>query len=214
MENLQDSMQKSKSELQQKKKMNGCLKALLIATGVFFLLLFIGVVFGDDQTEGSPTTNDSTIVESTKEVIESPKITWTYTEEVDEMTDAVSKWATVVSDNYINQEFPYQGETFAEIVVRYMKKYGTDVMIKITQGQIIGNEYNGTNYITVRFDEDAPKKYYFNEAADLSTETVFLTNPKSFIEDCKKAKNIKVEIPLYQAGRPLFRFYVDESLVW
>ena len=66
----------------------------------------------------------------------------------------------------------------------------------------------------VRFDEDAPKKYYFNEAADLSTETVFLTNPKSFIEDCKKAKNIKVEIPLYQAGRPLFRFYVDESLVW
>lgn len=67
MENLQDSMQKSKSELQQKKKMNGCLKALLIATGVFFLLLFIGVVFGDDQTEGSPITNDSTIVESTKE---------------------------------------------------------------------------------------------------------------------------------------------------
>ena len=156
MENLQDSMQKSKSELQQKKKMNGCFKALLIATGVFFLLLFIGVVFGDNQTEGSPTTNDSTIVESTKEVIESPKITRTYTEEVDEMTDAVSKWATVVSDYYINQEFPYQGETFAKIVVRYMKKYGTDVMIQITQGQIIGNEYNGTNYITVRFGADAP----------------------------------------------------------
>lgn len=95
-----------------------------------------------------------------------------------------------------------------------MKKYGTNVMIQITQGQIIGNEYNGTNYVTVRFDEDAPKKYYFNEAADLSTETVFLTNPKGFIERCKKAKNIKVEIPLYQAGNPLFRFHVDESLVW
>lgn len=214
MENLQESLQKSKPELQPKKKMNGCLKALLIVIGVFFFFLFIGVAFGDEETSGSSSNNDSTKVEPKKEVIEVPNITWNYTEEVDEMTDAVNKWASIKSDNYINQEFPYQGATFAEIGVRYMKKYGTDVMIKITQGQIIGNEYNGTNYITVRFDEDAPKKYYFNEAADLSTETVFLTNPKSFIEGCKKAKNIKVEIPLYQAGRPLFRFYVDESLVW
>lgn len=113
MENLQDSMQKSKMELQPKKKMNGCLKALLIAMGVFFFLLFIGVAFGDEEMstqsekENSLTSNDSAKVESKKEVIEVPAITWNYREEVDEMTDAVSKWATVVSDNYINQEFPY-----------------------------------------------------------------------------------------------------------
>ena len=95
-----------------------------------------------------------------------------------------------------------------------MKKYGYDVLITITQGQIDGRDYNGTNYITARFDEGTAKKYRFNEASDGSSNVVFLRNASDFIKRCKKAKDIKIDIPIYQAGRPVFSFHVDEPLVW
>ncbi|MBQ5910165.1 MAG: hypothetical protein IIW85_07555 [Bacteroidaceae bacterium] len=196
------------------KKKNGCLKMLMISVCAFLaFLLLIGIIFGGDKTETVSKSQDSVKVEFSPSQ-EEKKITWSYQEEIDEMTDAVSKWAAIVSHNYINQDFPYQGETHAQITVRYMKKYGTDVIINITQGQIIGNEYEGTNYVTVRFDDAAPKKYYFNESADRSPETVFLRKPKDFIDRCKSAKEIKIEIPIYQSGNPLFKFWVDEPLEW
>lgn len=95
-----------------------------------------------------------------------------------------------------------------------MKKYGYDAIISISKGQIHGSRYNGDNYITARFDEGTPKKYTFTEAADGSSEMVFLVSKSDFIKRCKQAKDIKIEVPLYQAGRPIFTFHVDEPLVW
>ena len=141
-------------------------------------------------------------------------VTWVLRTETDEMTDSKNIWATIVSDNYISQDFPYNGETYARITVRYMKKYGYDVLISIDRGQINGSEYNGTDYITARFDDSAPKKYYFNESADGSPETVFLRNAKDFMGKCKTANTIKIDLPLYQYGRPVFTFHVDKPLEW
>lgn len=42
----------------------------------------------------------------------------------------------------------------------------------------------------------------------------FLRNAKEFLNKCKTAKNIKIDIPLYQAGRPVFKFHVDKALEW
>lgn len=95
-----------------------------------------------------------------------------------------------------------------------MKKYGYDVLLTIDRGQIVGNSINGSNYVTVRFDGGTPKKYTFNDSEDGSTETVFLNNQKDFMERCKKSKEIKIEMPLYQAGRPVFVFHVDKPLEW
>jgi len=130
------------------------------------------------------------------------------------MYDTNNVWANIKSNNYISQSFPYEGYTYATICVRYMKKYGYDVIITISKGQIHGSRYNGDNYITARFDEGAPKKFYFNEAADGSSEMVFLNSKSDFIKRCKQAKDIKIDIPIYQAGRPTFTFHVDEPLVW
>ena len=130
------------------------------------------------------------------------------------MTDTKNIWANLKSDNSISQSFPYDGYTYATITIRYMKKYGYDAIISISKGQIHGSRYNGDNYITARFDEGTPKKYTFTEAADGSSEMVFLVSKSDFIKRCKQAKDIKIEVPLYQAGRPIFTFHVDEPLVW
>lgn len=141
-------------------------------------------------------------------------VKWRITDDIDAMTDTKNIWAIITSDDYIRQDFPYDGLTYASITVRYMKKYGYDVLIEITKGQIDGREYYGTNYITVRFDGGAPKKYYYNEAADGSADVVFLKSSSDFIKKCKKAKDIIIDIPIYQSGRPVFSFHVDEPLVW
>lgn len=141
------------------------------------------------------------------------KSLWNFRTEKDEMTNTKDIWASITSDNSVDQDEPY-GETDCSITVRYMKKWGYDVMIGISEGQIFGSEYDGENYVMVKFDNGKPIKYWFNEASDGSSESVFINRKSDFIARCKKAKSIKVELPLYQGGRPVFDFSVDEPLKW
>lgn len=139
---------------------------------------------------------------------------WDFSFEKDEMTDSQNIWASISSDDFIVQDFPYEGCTYAKITVRYMKKYGYDVLVAITSGQIVGHSFNGDNYIIARFDRKPPKRYYFSNSADGSRDVVFITNSSDFIRRCKSAKNIKLELPIYKGGRPIFSFSVDEPLRW
>lgn len=196
----------------------------ILAVVMAIVLLFTVVIALSDSKKGNLSE-----VEATEEVEvdtvavalpddevapENNKVTWDFTIVKDEIYDTNNIWAEIKSDNYISQRFPYEGYTYATISVRYMKKYGYDVIIVISKGQIHGSRFNGDNYITAKFDEGAPKKYYFNEAADGSSDRVFLSSKSDFIKRCKQAKDIKIDIPIFQAGRPTFTFHVDEPLVW
>ena len=203
--------------MEEKKKMNGCLKWALIGLGVFVLLGIIANVADDGKSGDS--VNSSGVKSSERQTPKEENVskdikTWDYQSSMDEMTDTENFWASLKSDNYVEQDFPYQGDTYATITVRYMKKYGNDVIINIDRGQIVGIDVNGTNFVSARFDSDKPTKYYFDNAADGSSEQVFLRNAKDFIKRCTKAKVIKVDIPMYQAGKPIFTFHVDKELEW
>lgn len=215
--------------MEEKKKMNGCLKWALIGFAAFILLGIIGNMLddgsNDNKKEKKVETTDSVSAIDSIEKKQQPKqeeieeddddlVTWNIQTKIDEMTDTKNIWASISSDNYIEQDFPYEGKTHATITVRYMKKYGYDILLGIEKGQIIGHDINGTNYVTARFDNGTPKKYRFNDAADGSSDYVFLRNAKDFMEECKKAKEIKVDIPIYQAGKPVFIFHVDKPLEW
>ena len=191
---------------------------ILVVLGIFVLFIAMGTCSHGTKTqepidEFVEADSIEEIVTANPEPVNTTK-TWDFTIRKDEMTDTKNIWATIQSDDYITQDFPYNGSTYASITVRYMKKYGYDVLIHITKGQINGSDYYGTDYVTARFDDGAPKKYRFNEAADGSSDHIFLRNSSDFISRCKKAKDIKIDIPVYQAGRPVFSFHVDEPLVW
>lgn len=138
---------------------------------------------------------------------------WNYRIEKDKMTDSRNTWASILSENSIDLDFPYN-ETYCRITVRYMKKWGTDVLVELTSGQIYGNEYRNENYLMVRFDDEKPIKYWFNEASDGSSDCVFIRKHSDFIARCKKARTIKIEVPIYQAGRPIFTYKLDVPLKW
>lgn len=128
------------------------------------------------------------------------------------MDDSKNYWYSLQSDNYANFDFPYEGNSYLTITVRWMKKYGYDVLLEITKGQMVGNEYNGTNYVRVRFDGGKVQKFYYNEPNDGSSNLVFLKKAHTFIEKCKSAKDIIIEQEFYQEGVHQFKFHVDEPL--
>lgn len=197
---------------------------LILAIAVFAILLLVFIVGGLSNKKEVAQSVEPEVEELVVDTLagcdvdellpEKTKIVWDFTIEKDELTDSKNIWASIISDNSVSQDFPYEGLTFAKITIRYMKKYGYDAIISITKGQIHGNRYNGNNYITARFDDGTPQKYFFNEAADGSSEMVFISSKSDFIKKCKQAKSIKIDIPLYQAGRPVFSFQVDEPLTW
>lgn len=209
-----------------KENNSGLFIMVAAVVGIFLLFLVVSLVGNKQSTKNSK--EDLTLIEDDEyEIVDTAAVakaddggstnnivTWDFSIEKDEMTDTKNIWAKIISDNHIPQSFPYEGYTYATITIRYMKKYGYDAIISISKGQIHGSRYNGDNYITARFDEGTPKKYTFTEAADGSSEMVFLVSKSDFIKRCKQAKDIKIEIPIYQAGRPIFTFHVDEPLVW
>lgn len=156
--------------------------------------------------------NETSSEEETSESV-CPTEKWVYEENIDEMNDTKTYHAHLVSENYVEQDLPYS-KTNALIGIRHTKKYGNEVMLFIGSGQIHGSEYDNSNYVEVRFDNNPSKKYYFGESESGSYDIIFLHNAKDFISNCKKANNIKIKIPIFQEGRELFTFHSDNLLAW
>lgn len=219
----QNAISNVNNEVKKENNNTGLIIIVLGIVAIVILFIFVGVLSNKKQMTQSddPEAEEEFVAVDTLKgcdfdnaLPEKAKVVWNLSIKRDEMTDSKNIWASIISDNSISQDFPYEGMTYAKITIRYMKKYGYDAIISVTKGQIHGNRFNGNNYITARFDDGTPKKYYFNEADDGSSEMVFISNKSDFIKKCKQAKSIKLDIPLFQAGRPVFSFQVDEPLTW
>ena len=188
-------------------------KFIVITLGV---LVFMGACINSNNSSASAsdeTANTEEVTDSVNtDTNEVSKKTWDFTSDTDDMDDSVNKYYSLRSDNFANFDFPYQGDSYLTITVRYMKKYGYDVLLNIDNGQMVGNEYNGTNYVRVRFDNGKVEKYYYSEPNDGSADCVFIKNASKFIKKCKTAKTIIIEQEFYQEGVHQFKFHVDKSL--
>lgn len=190
-------------------------KIILAIVGVSFLVLCINMCNSITTSNGTYLDSDTAVIDTAlygNTPIEVEKKTWSLQTKQDEMDDSKSYWYSLQSDNYVNFDFPYEGDSYLTITVRWMKKYGYDVLLEITDGQMVGDEYNGTNYVRVRFDGGKVQKFYYNEPNDGSSNLVFLRNAQKFIEKCKNAKDIIIEQEFYQEGVLQFKFHVDEPL--
>ena len=169
-------------------------------------------IITDSISEYSVYDSD-TLYESKSSLMESPEYYWVYDQKVDEMSGKKKKFANIHSSNYIQQDFPYEGQTYLRITIR--EQGSTDVYFVIDRGQIQCSEYSGTNCIYARFDEEQPVKFRTVEASSGNSELVFLSgNTKKFINKCKGAKVIKIQIPLYKYGNAVFTFEPKEKLEW
>ena len=196
------------------------LKALYKALATLFVLLPLLCACADDSSqkraiESVPADSVNAIIlhPSADSLLIPEEHGYIYYEEDDEMTDTKTRYARLVSDNSVTLQFPY-GECRLSYLIRKSAKYGTEVMLRISSGQFYGDAYNENNYVCIRFDSSRSINYSFEESRDGSPEWIFLNNAQDFIRRAKRARSIKIEVPIFQEGRRLFRLTSDKPLVW
>lgn len=191
-------------------------KTLLYVVGGFFALGILAAMCDSEETS-KDASEDSIAVESKdaeKETANSSQKTWKISTSKDEMRGSTDTFASIESDNEVEFEFPYHGGSTLSIVVRESQKFGTDVYLLISDGQFIGNAFDGSNYVTIKFEDGPLQKYYFDDAADGSTNVIFLRKEKELIEKFKTAKKIMIEAPFFDSGSKQFTFTVGKPLEW
>lgn len=198
-----------------------------LAAAIASLIILILIVLMILDYNNKVKEKDNKYDKATKEIIDSlrkddsiklykdipEELTWHTYDKKDEMSGNVIKFASLKSINYINQRFPYEGDTYMEMTIRRGKT--TDVYFVIDRGQIQCSEYNGTDRISIKFDDEQPITFRTSEAQSGSSDIIFLSgNTKRFIEKCKKSKQIKVQIPIYEYGQAVFEFQITNPLEW
>ena len=196
------------------------LKTLYKALATLFLLLPLLCACADDSSQKRAI--ESVPADSVGAIILHPSVDsllipaergYIYYDEDDEMTDTKTRYARLVSDNSVTLDYPY-GECRLSCLIRKSAKYGTEVMLRISSGQFYGDAYNENNYVCIRFDSSRSVNYSFEESRDGSPEWIFLNNTQDFIRRAKRARSIKIEVPIFQEGRRLFRLTSDKPLEW
>lgn len=167
----------------------------------------------NEQKEGSDQISYKNVKEEPiKETVKAPIIVenWKYQTDEDKMRNTKNSYATSISTNTVNLDFPYNNSKMA-ITIRNMNNE-TDVLISV-KGQIVCNSYSERCYLNVKDDNNPIVKYDFNEAAHGNSDTVFIKKQKDFISLLKKSKHLIIEAPMYDSGRIQYEFDVS-GLKW
>lgn len=133
---------------------------------------------------------------------------WSYRQEQDPMTSKTKFFASVQSEAPFELEFPYQGLQHARLVLRKDPRSGLNIMLIIEKGQFICRSYDGCE-VSVRFDEATAKNWSVSEPADYSSETLFFNREESFLAQLQKAKVVRVQATIHDAGDRTFEFDVS-----
>lgn len=162
------------------------------------------------------TPSTSSAVVSTTQATESENVkpkNWQYETSKDEMRGIESKFATTVSTNTVDFDFPYNG---GSKLILTLRKRGSevDVMVSITKGQILCGIQNCE--AAFKFDGGAVQSITMSEPDNHSSDMLFVSYDKTeskIINQLKSSKKLVVEVPFYQEGRKQFTFDVS-GLQW
>lgn len=132
---------------------------------------------------------------------------WTYSSPTDPMASRPSRNATIDSENAVEFSFPYEGPQHATLMLRNHPSYGRDVILYIREGQILCSSF-AVCTIRVRFDDGPAERWTGVGPADNSSTTVFIRNYSRFLQRMRNARVVRIQIPVYQQGEPVFEFRV------
>lgn len=159
----------------------------------------------EEQSQPEPIAQES----EEPEVIYS---TWQYDNSEDEMRGETSYFASNESINTVELQFPYQGGTRLNILLRDNAKHDKDIMFIVNKGQIFCGFQDC--HVNIKFDDGEVQRYETSEAEAGSSEVLFLTNNVSgFVKRLKDSETVMVEVNFYNHGAEQFKFDVS-GLEW
>ena len=178
-------------------------RGLLVMVAAFGLSAIYGLIF-DSATSATRPSNSTANVASasapSSTSASSPAIEskWRYSEQEDKMRNQTTKYAELDSDNLLSFDFPYNGGSTGDLMLRVSAKYGKDVILEVSKGQFLCT-FEGC-YVHVKFDNQPIVQYGAAEAADGRSDMIFIHNYPGFVQRLRHAKKITIEAEFYQAG--------------
>jgi hypothetical protein len=190
-------------------------KNLLIIGAVIAVLAFIGnMVAPKNKTSSTITKADTTSATTPDMATTSPEIpisNWQYDSVTDKMTSKQKIFANTVSTNILQFDFPYDGGSTANILLRKQNKK-TEVLITISKGQFNTSIIDGAS-VKVRFDDDPAQNYYVTGPSDGSYDVIFINATSKFINRLKTSSTVKIEAEFFQSGFRVMEFNTS-GLKW
>lgn len=188
-------------------------KATSVLTWVCVGILGLAAIIWmySDKTPGTSSGAVSTTQATESENVK-PK-NWQYETSKDEMRGIESKFATTVSTNTVDFDFPYNG---GSKLILALRKRGSevDVMVSITKGQILCGIQNCE--AAFRFDDGAVQSITMSGPDSHASDLLFVAYDKTeskIISQLKNSKKLVIEVPFYQQGKKQFTFDVS-GLEW
>lgn len=182
--------------------MKKVLKVIGIIFAIFFAIGIIASIFSDDENLTTKTQDESSRDSKDKsEVVESK---WKYSESSNEMDNTKTIYATLRSDNKIDFEFPYNGGSTFEFIIRKGES-NCNLILRVSKGQFMSNILSD-NPLRIKFDEGAAFEWNYLDANDGSMDVIFPVYSPDFLVHLKKSKTMLIEAPFAFAGRKIIRF--------
>lgn len=183
-------------------------KLALIFAGLVLLFIFIGILGGNSDDKGQASQNTASTPTQNEKI---PN--WEYNTSTDEMRGTSTKYASSVSTNTVNFDFPYSG---GSKLILTLRKTGndTDVMINITKGQILC-DLRGCE-VAFKFDDNPVQSISMVEPDSHASDMLFVAYDKTeakIINQLRNSKKLVIEVPFYQEGKKQFTFDVGD-LEW
>ena len=188
---------------------------------IIFILFGIGIGIGfscntsqQNQTISDTATIDTTKSEKEKSFIPDKKENWHYDiDSSDKMEKSIIKLALCESLNKIDLNAPYDGGILGYINIRNGWHHkGNEAFITVDKGQFMPS-LEGESSIKVKFDENKPMSFNYNEASSGSSGIIFIENAGRFLESLKKSKRVIIEAEFFDNGYKQLEFN-SAGLIW
>lgn len=140
-----------------------------------------------------------------------PRPNWTYSESKDELRGVTTYIACTTSENLAQLSPPYQPVT-AELCLRRGPPSTVAYVMLDGAGQIICRPYDDCR-VAVSFGDARPVHFPGAEAADNSSNIIFIEGVKGFADRLRRSRRAVVELTLYEAGNQQLKFNTS-GLKW
>lgn len=193
-----------------KKKMSGCMLAIVIVVGLIVVLTVLSVILapknaGNVQADATPGAADNAAAPAA-----ASGTSWVYQTTKDEVRNTTDSFASIVSDNKVDFDFPYNGGSSLQMIVRHDHS-GDNVYFVISKGQFVCGIESCKGEMNI---DGTPRHLTLRAAGDGSSDTLFVSGPAAIIKSLESAKKVIVELSFFQSGDRQFTFTSAKGLEW
>ena len=155
------------------------------------------------SSASSSETSSTASTSANEQQVAKQDSNWQYLEEKDEFDGKLKQYCGVYATDKI------KGTLFGVnpvLTVRKYNKKAPDIFIK-ADGVVFGHPEDSER-VRLKFDDEKPFSVSYSDAADSSSDLIFLNSESKIISKLKTAKTLVIELPVFMEGNQRATFHI------